>query len=186
MQGLSTKPVNLDDIGFEEQFDRLCKAIESAFNRPVRVGLQSLDKPLKAGTDETDYPFYGWNIVSGRQVQNAPYEEADEEKITRKSAESWEWTILFGCISDDMYTSMDGAQRLHNWFNDTGKYTLKSIGQAFVSIGSVTQRDAFLQVNYERRYGFEVTIRMGRVVTTEIVYIEKANIEGSYIGVKEE
>jgi hypothetical protein len=84
--------------------------------------------------------------------------------------------ISFTAYSMDEDESLELAQKIHDWFSFFGSDILQSIGVAVAEQTSVTNRDAFVVENYERRNGFDVILRIKRTQDLEIEWIEFAEI----------
>lgn len=72
--------------------------------------------------------------------------------------------------------SVDLAQKIHDWFAFDGADYLNSIGVVIAEQTDVTNRDAFVVENYERRNGFDVIMRIKSEKTRDVDWFD--NISG--------
>jgi hypothetical protein len=93
--------------------------------------------------------------------------------------ESKKVTISFTAYDADDDVSFDAAEKIHDWFKFYGEVDLNAANIAIVELSNITNRDAFVVENYERRNGFDVIIRVIREFTRVATYIERAEITGN-------
>ena len=68
------------------------------------------------------------------------------------------------------------AQEIKDWLDFKGDEYLEANNIVVIESGNIEQRDVFIVDQYERRYGFDVTIRYNESVDVTIGTIEEAEI----------
>lgn len=68
------------------------------------------------------------------------------------------------------------AIKAHSWFSFVGHQVLKDSGLVVVSVGSVGERDSLIITDYERRNGFDVTLRAVHQMMRTVETIESIDI----------
>ena len=73
--------------------------------------------------------------------------------------------------------AMDTCMKAMKYFRNDGVLELKDKGIVIVEITNATARDNFITIDYDRRYGFDVRIRLAdeEIRETEDI-IEKVNL----------
>ena len=71
----------------------------------------------------------------------------------------------------------DNALKAWEYFEVAGRYDLRAKGFVVVEVGSIEERDVFKEVNYERRKGFDVTLRYLHEVEIILPTIETVEME---------
>ena len=101
---------------------------------------------------------------------------AYEDGIDRK-AFTQTWSI--SSISPDNSTSIFNACKAREWLDHVGTIYLNDNGVVVQSVGSVTNRDNFLSVEYEYKNGFDVVFWLMDETeeTAEQEYIESVDID---------
>jgi len=163
----------MSDKTLDIQFDKLFKKIIEDIRYPISYGLQIYDKPLNE-EGKVSYPFYSYSIISQRLVQNIPYNfyNYKEEKIEYTFYEQWEMNLSFTAISMSIYESIEAAKKLQDWFRTLGNDFLLYNQIVKVRMGPITQRDFMMVTDYERRNGFDITLRISRQVGKQTTTIE--------------
>jgi hypothetical protein len=68
------------------------------------------------------------------------------------------------------------AAKAHSWFSFVGYEHLKSNGMVVANIGNIGERDSLIIADYERRNGFDVTLRAVHQMKRTVETIESINI----------
>lgn len=108
--------------------------------------------------------------------------QADERGITLPDSlvlsrvESFKRVISFTAYDMDNDSSIDLAQKVHDWFSFVGYDFLSSKNMVLVEATSVQNRDSFVLEDYERQNGFDVTLRLTRELQQVVEYIEQVNV----------
>jgi hypothetical protein len=92
--------------------------------------------------------------------------------------DSYKVTISLNAFDLDDDVSRELAQQIYEWFEFYGLDDLKAANIAVVELSNITNRDAFVVENYERRNGFDVIIRVTRELTRVVDNIETVNTSG--------
>ena len=169
------------DKSFKEQLGVLFKEISRVFKCPVIYGLQVADKPLRPaqnGDDkaETDYPFISYTILSSNMVANIEHiEEFDDENVKKVWDEQYELTLSVIAAHDNPYDALEMATRAKDWLTNASEPFLTTKDLVIVSVTPITARDFFMAIDFERRMGFDVRIRMAR--QTEAVFPQIKTVE---------
>lgn len=69
------------------------------------------------------------------------------------------------------------AVKAHSWFSFVGHQTLKDSGLVVASVGSIGERDSLIITDYERRNGFDVTLRAVHQLKRTVETIESMDIK---------
>lgn len=139
--------------------------------------------------------FTGFPIIQADQIGNAPegphvvYKittshgkdrgQAEEtglalhDKFVLLRTESFRRVISFTAYAMEDDDSLELAQAVHDWFTFAGYDELSMLGIVLIEATTVQNRDAFVLEEYERRNGFDVTLRMTRETQRELDYIER-------------
>lgn len=129
--------------------------------------------------DKPDGPHAVFKITSPflkgvGQAEETPIQTADTYKIKR--VESYRVAISFTSYAMDEEKSLELAQKLYDWFAFFGYEYLDAIDVVLVEQTEVSNRDAFVINDYERRNGFDVILELTREITKDVGYIE--TVEG--------
>lgn len=148
--------------------DTLIPAIKPFCGVPVIEADQDGDKP--------DEPHITFKVTSpyikGVGQANETYNETElsqEEEFKR--------ILSFNAYAMDEDVSNELAQSVHDWFRFHGSDFLDANNIVVSDITDVQNRDVFLVDDYERRNGFDVTLRLSRALSKPMEYIEKAEVE---------
>lgn len=103
--------------------------------------------------------------------------EFGETSYQLRRVDPFKRVLSFTAYDMDEDISHELAQQIHDWFSYHG-YDFLTINNIVVAEQSaVSNRDAFVIDGYERRNGFDVTLRMTREMIQEFEYIEHVDIE---------
>lgn len=86
--------------------------------------------------------------------------------------EQFKRVLSFSAYDLDDDVSMELAQKIHDWFDFYGYDFLSSKNIVVVEVANVQNRDVFLFDDYERRNGFDVTLRLTKELVQEFDYID--------------
>jgi len=143
--------------------------LQEHISRPVILADQAAPKP--------PYPFISIKETSSFIPQPGQQNITDEPlpQDIRQVATSQPTKVLSVTIySDSFQTAETLSQQVHDWFSFSGHQQLKETGFVVADVTAITNRDSLIVDDYERRRGFDVTLRfvhsMERFVETiEIV-----------------
>lgn len=151
--------------------DAIIPALSQYCGSPIILADQIGPRPKVAHMTYKMTTPYG---KSPGQAEETAVEINGEYKLKRVS--DYKTTISFTSYAMDEVDSIDLAQKVHDWFSFDGLDTLQSIGVAVVMLTDVTNRDAFVINDYERRNGFDVILRVTHTQYKNIEWIEKVEI----------
>jgi hypothetical protein len=95
------------------------------------------------------------------------------ENLQLKHVESYKIVVSFTAYAMDSDTSFDLAQKIHDWFAFYGSDVLDSNDIVVVEQTAIQNRDVFLIDDYERRNGFDVTLRVTKEMVKNIDWFDK-------------
>ena len=125
---------------------------------------------------QPDYPFITIKFtLSGEGIgQATDYFDSDAE--TQTTEQDMELVMSVTCLGDDVAVAHDLANKARSYFLGRGHLDLADEHIAVVDVMPITNRDVFLNIEYERRYGFDVRLRVRGRDTYAIEIIEKVNL----------
>lgn len=145
----------------------LIPAIEAYCNVPIIRADQMGDKPSGA---HAAYKITSPYIKGVGQPDRIMV--PGELTMQDKSIESYKIVVSMTAYDMDDDTSMELAQSMYDWFAFHGEETLETAGVVVAEQTGVTNRDAFLVNDYERRNGFDVTLRVRRELVKETPFFD--------------
>lgn len=103
------------------------------------------------------------------------FEDADGFKTKQESEILI--TLSFNAYDKDEDISRDLAMHIYDYFQFYGYEFLSSIGATVAQLTDVTNRDAFIVEEYERRNGFDVIIRIKRIKIKAFGYFDRVEVK---------
>lgn len=146
--------------------------LQAHISCPVILADQAAPKP--------PYPYVGIKETSPFIPQPGQPNITDEplSQDIRQVATSQPTKVLSVTIySDSFQTAETLSQQVHDWFSFTGERQLKEAGFVVVNVTAITNRDSLIIDDYERRRGFDVTLRFTHVQESVVEAIEDVQIE---------
>lgn len=112
--------------------------------------------------DMPKYSFISYTVTSPylRLGQDEEYTEKENSTYQNRHVLHYERVFSFTIVARDEDTAMDKCMQAMRYFRNDGVLELKDKGIAIVEISNVTARDNFITIDYDRRYGFDVRIRL--------------------------
>ena len=154
--------------------ERVRNAIIPALNTfcgaPIIEADQTGDKP--AGPHAT-FKFTSTRIKDVGQAEEKPIQTDTTYKLQR--VEQYKIVISITAFDEAVDGSEALANKIYDWFEFYGADTLAANNIAVVSKTNIQNRDIFIADYYERRNGFDVTIRVTNTIEREIDYIDTVN-----------
>src|SRR5690554_3377639 len=130
----------------------IIQQLQDYLNHPVILSNQAAPRPPYPYIAVTETsPF----IPAGQTIINEPL----EEDIKQVSISQPTMVLSVTAYGKEFSETSQLAQWAHNWFSFIGYRVLKELGYIIESLGSVDNRDTLLVDEYERRRGFDVTLR---------------------------
>ena len=141
----------------------LIPQIKTFVGVPVIAANQNAPKP--------DGTHASYKITSAYlKAPGQPNETVSSNKLT--SDEEYKIVISFSSYDMDQDISFDLSQKIHDWFAFYGEEWLQSNNLVVSDITGIQNRDILLVDDYERRNGFDVTIKTVRTLEKQIDIIE--------------
>lgn len=122
------------------------------------------------------YPYISYTITTLKSENKGTWGEYEDGKHRMPVTQTWSVTAL----SDNNTESVTLADKAHAWLSHIGSTYLSDNDVIVKSVGSITNRDNVLTVEYEYRNGFDVVFRLFDVTEDTIDssgYIKTAQIE---------
>lgn len=120
------------------------------------------------------YPFIGLKFTTiGEEVGR---ETSYIEGTTEFTEQDIEIVLSVTSYSDKLDVSADTAYKAYTFFKKSGVDALSDNHIVVVKIEQITNRDTFINIDYERRHGFDVRLRVRGQLTNEVTPIEALNI----------
>lgn len=112
--------------------------------------------------DMPKYPFITYSVTSPylKLGQDEEYTEKVNSTIQNRHVFHYERVFSFSIAARDEDTAMDRCMKAIQYFRNDGVLELKDKGIVIVDISNVQARDNFITIDYDRRYGFDVRIRL--------------------------
>lgn len=95
---------------------------------------------------------------------------------TQTIEQDYEMVLSITCYGATIESAADLASKARNYFLGKGTIDLSDANIAIVDVLATINRDVFLTVDYERRVGFDVRLRLRDTETYAIDVIEKVTI----------
>lgn len=120
--------------------------------------------------EQPPYPFMTFSL-------NSPYLPlghnsweivTENDKTFTRETEHFEQVYSFTIIGEDEDDVQDNLMKAIQFFKVLGVQDLKDNGIAIVEVYNAQKRDTFLTIDYERRAGFDVKIRVAHNIDIEI------------------
>lgn len=147
------------------------KCVEAKTGIKFIIGLQAKNKP--------PYPFYCYNYSNFSTVQKTIKDIQKDGIFFRMEEENQEIIINIQAISMDVFEAANLADKLKKWLTGEGYYELIKQNIVIVRCEQTTQQDFFSVNDYERRWGFDCTLRIENSSTYPLSIIEKIKIKRS-------
>lgn len=129
--------------------------------------------------DMPKYPFITYTVTSPylRLGQDEEYTEKENSTYQNRHVLHYERVFSFTVVAKDEDVALNKCMQAMRYFRNDGVLELKDKNIVIVEINNATARDNFITIDYERRYGFDVRIRLAdeEIRETEDI-IEKVNL----------
>lgn len=142
------------------------------------TGLHNFTKLLVVQQSSTGkqpaYPFITYSVNNPYLQLGQPehYTEETDGSTIERNKEHYEQVYSFTVASKDEDEAMDMCLLAIQYFKFYGVQELKDHNIAVVKVSNLSARDNMITINYERRYGFDVRIRVASEetkVTNDII-----------------
>lgn len=151
----------------------------NAIRTPLVKGLRAFTEYPVIMADQTSeppaYPYYTMKFTTvgepvGQQIESTNEGEVTFEQVT-------EMTVSLTAYSDKLEQSFDCIYKALEFFKGFGIYVLQDENIVIVRTHPITNRDTFLNVEYERRHGFDIDLRIKTVSTYDVGFIERLEFD---------
>ncbi|SMB95362.1 hypothetical protein SAMN00017405_0390 [Desulfonispora thiosulfatigenes DSM 11270] len=152
----------------------------------LQVPVIPTDNPNK----KPKYPFISYKFTTLHKNQGGfnlllePIPSIDpnfEYDIEYTREEQPKMVISFSSYSLDDLEAIDLANKIKKWFNFKGRLLLKNNNLVVVECSDIQDRTIQIIDNYEKRYGFDVTLRYSSQSKLKVETIEKFKIKGGKV-----
>lgn len=145
---------------------------------PLQSGLEKyVGKPVvqaETSGKQPPYPFISIKDISTFNIaQPAILNDGDNQTIKQDI----EMVLSLTVHADKIEVSKDLCMKARVYFLGKGAIELSDAGIAIVDVLPAANRDVFLTIDYERRYGFDVRLRIQGQETYRIDVIETVTIQ---------
>ena len=163
-------------IDYEGICLKVAKSLKDYCGIPVVQSNQNEEPPF-----DTYLSYTVTTPASGNKGTYGVYKDGIDRKAVTQT-----WSV--SSVSSDNLKSVVNACKAREWLDHVGTTALNDIGVIVQSVGSVTNRDNFLTVEYEYKNGFDVVFwLMDETENTEAQdgYIESVDLNNT-IGIEKE
>ena len=144
----------------------MASGLSAALGVPVIRSDQSAAAP--------PYPYLTYTVTTVASANAGTWQRHADGYDRKYLTTTWSITAL----AEDWAVSVNLAVAARDWLEHTGHVQLSDAGVIVARVTDVNNRDNVLTVEYERRNGFDVTLRMYDVVSDPRSYIDSAQING--------
>lgn len=139
------------------------RKIEIAVVRGIDALLKNYTCPIIRSNQTAPapaYPYCSYTITS-----NTPkaFWGKDGNEYTRETKQTWSFTVQ----SDNDDEAHEIAAKIVEWLSLQSYTYLADNGIALHSVGDIVNRDSFITIEYEHRYGFDFVLNLLDVVSVE-------------------
>ena len=128
--------------------------------------------------EQPPYPFVTFSVNSPYLSlgQNGKEEIVENDISITREIEHFEQVYSFTVIGEDEDIVQDNMMKAIQFFKVFGVQKLKDENIVIVEVYNAQKRDNFLTIDYERRAGFDVRIRVAHSMDIENEVIEEITI----------
>ena len=124
------------------------------------------------------YPYCSYTITTPMLENSGTYGNNNEDqKYYQTYQQVWSFTVQ----SDNDSDALQLAVNAYNYFAEKGTLHLNDNGVIVVRLSNVNNRDNLISIEYEHRYGFDVTFSFTHEVDKQAEfdenYFDKVNVE---------
>ena len=159
-------------IDYEHIRKVVASGLKKYLNCPVIRSNQNKEPPA--------YPFISYTITTLAGENKGTYGECADGTQFKTVPQIWSITSN----SNDNSESVMLISKAREWLDNIGTVYLNDNGVVCQSVGSITNRDNILTVEYEYRNGFDVVFAIADVISGD--KIDNGEIETFELGVEEQ
>lgn len=134
----------------------------NSIRNPIVSGLRTYTGIVtimaEQSSQQPSYPFYGLKFTTPGVSVGLVTEYQDGENTVVE--QDLELILSVTSYSHKLDESFNNAYKALEWFKGKGWLALSDIKIHVVRIEPMTNRDTFLNIEYERRHGFDVRLRV--------------------------
>ena len=146
---------------------------------PIIKGLKAHTGNLVIMADQSTkpppYPYYTIKFTTVGETVGQASETSVGDQVT--SAQVLELDMSVTAFSDKLDESFENAFKALDWFKGVGSYVLGDEDIVVVRTQPISNRDTFINIDYERRHGFDVRLRVKAESKYHVGYIERVSID---------
>lgn len=109
------------------------------------------------------YPYISYTITTAVSSNQKGYSIAADGTRYKELVQTWSFTAQ----SDDDVEAAQVAMLAYDWFALAGHTNMKENGIVAQRVGSITNRDNFITIEYEYRQGFDVDFLLMHTLDAE-------------------
>lgn len=143
-------------VNYEAKRQAVVKGLSAYLGCPVIRTNQTAPQP--------EYPFVSYTVTTVMGENKGTYEEYEDDTARKTFTQIWSISAL----SNDSVESVELATKARAWFDFVGTTFLNDNNVIVQSVGSVTNRDNILTVEYEYKNGFDVVFVLDDVVINDL------------------
>lgn len=162
-------------MSIEDFRNNVIPAIHSFIGVPLIEADQTGDAPEGLHASYKVTMSYGKGVGQPDRTHREYVDQLDVVHIENYRATVSFTTYAFDDPENGIFDLSEGlAQKIHDWFRFHGEFILDDNGIVIMDLTDVTNRDAIIVENYERRHGFDCIMRMSRkVINGNIDYFDR-------------
>ncbi|MFJ7841586.1 LIC_12616 family protein [Lysinibacillus sphaericus] len=158
----------------------MIKLIE--IRQPIIKGLRGYTGATTITAETTakqpEYPFIALKFTTAGQSVGQVAETV-EGYATGVIEQDLELVVSITCHAKDISEAHDLSHKARAYFLGKGNIDLSDVNITIVEALAITNRDVFLNIEYERRYGFDVRLRVRGRESFDIDVIESIDATGT-------
>lgn len=151
----------------------------SDIRTPILKGLKAFTGGTVIMADQTSkqpsYPYYTIKFTTVGDTIGQANEKSVGDEITKQQV--FELDVSVTAFSNKLDESFDKAFEALEWFRGVGDYVLGDENIVVVNTQPISNRDTFINIDYERRHGFDVRIRVMSETKFNVGYIEHVSVD---------
>ena len=161
-------------IEYEKMRSVIASGLKNYLNCPVVRANQNDEPPA--------YPYVSYTITTLMSENNGTYGEYDDGIDRKPITQTWS----ISAQSDDSSESVMLISKAREWFDRFGTTYLNDNNVIVQSIGSITNRDSILTIEYEYKQGFDIDFWLFETVDTKSYDDGSGTIETAEINSQQE
>ena len=131
-------------IDYENIRRIIVKGLRDYLGCPVIRSNQNADPP--------SYPYCSFTVITPMSENKGTWQEHGDGVDRKATTQTWSLTFL----SNNDSEAIALANKANDWFDRVGTTYLDDCNVIVQSVGSISNRDNFLTIEYEYRKGFDV------------------------------